>query len=939
VKCSKKNLCFVFFLVLMNAVFAHQIRVGYFLYDGYQNLINGEFSGYGYEYLREIQKYNDWQYDFISSVDERDETGSLTGRQIPLSYDLALKMLEKGELDIVGSVRKSPQREKDFLFPRFGCGIAYEMLTSCSQEKEFIQGDYCIGLRTGSIREAEFTKIYREAGFGNVSFRYFDHNDDMVKALLETKEIDFILSSSLRKTDNENLVYKYNPATHYFIFNKQRFDLLEEFNDAHSELLLQKTTFAEALYAKYYKGTKNSSLWISEKEQKYIMENPIVQVVHDSSWFPIDYADEQGNPKGIIVDIFHLLEEDTGLRFNFISGANYVSTLNLFNDHPSSILAIFANDYAWAEKKGIKMTSPYINLPMSVITSQRFDNISDPTLTVAAVEGYYFTYRYLTAYTNVLLVENVGACLEAVRTKKADITFIATYSAERMLKNPKYSQLFYNTLADMNYNVCIGMHENVDPVLYQILNKAVNNLFQVEIDQCVYDNTLYYTEPETFFYFAEKYGEAIIAALILSLVVVIFIVYLFMLNTRRKKSNEKLALANRKLQKAFSFAEQANRAKTEFLSRVSHDIRTPMNIITGMTDIALDNLNNSSVVKDSLNKILNASDFLLKLINDVLDMSRIETGKMIISRDFFNVSEIVKHLTVFFENKMKEKGLYFSIDTSLVVHDCAGGDAVHIEQVLMNLLSNALKYTHRGSVELVIKEVERDASFSLFTFTVRDTGIGIKIESLSKIWEPFEKEREDGSSVSFGLGLAIVKSLVNLMGGTVSAESTEGEGSSFTVILPLEVRKNEIHNSVVVEVEEEKKTYEFNNECVLIVEDNELNMEIAQVMLSAQKIRSEAAMNGSDAVMKFSNSAPDYYSAILMDIRMPVMDGREATRIIRSLNRADAKTIPIIAMSADAFTEEIKISQSAGMNEYITKPIRRQELYRVLDKWINLKGK
>ena len=939
-KYSKKSLCLVFFLVLMNALFPHQVRVGYFLYDGYQNLTDGEFSGYGYEYLREIQKYNDWQYEFISRVEERDETGALTGRQIPLSYDLALKMLEKGELDIVGSVRKSPEREQRFLFPRFGCGIAYEMLTSSSQKKEIVPGNYMIGLRTGCIREEEFTKIYKKAGFDNVFFRYFDHNDDMVKALLETKEIDFILSSSLRKTDNENLVYRFNPATHYFIFNKERFDLLEEFNTAQAELLLQKTTFAEALYAKYYKGRKNSSLWISEKEKNYIAKNPVVQVIHDSSWFPIDYADDQGNPKGIIVDIFHLLEKDTGLRFNFISGANYVSTLNLFNDHPSSILAIFANDYAWADKKGIKMTSSYINLPMSVITSQRFDDISDPNLTVAAVEGYYFTYRYLSGYEDVLLVENVEACLEAVRTKKADITFVATYSAERMLKNPKYSQLLFNTLADMNYNVCIGMHENVDPVLFQILNKAVNNLYQVEIDQCIYDNTLYYKEPEDFDYFAQKYGEAIIAALILSLVVVIFIVYLFMLNTRRKKNNEKLALANRELKRAFSFAEQANRSKTEFLSRVSHDIRTPMNIITGMTDIALDNVNNSAVVKDSLNKILNASDFLLKLINDVLDMSRIETGKMIISRDFFYISEIVKHLSDFFENKMKEKGLYFSIDTSLVVHDYAGGDATHIEQVLMNLLSNALKYTHRGSVDLVIKEVQREASFSLFIFTVRDTGIGIKKESLSKIWEPFEKEREDiSSSVSFGLGLAIVKSLVNLMGGTVSSESTEGEGSAFVVTLPLEVKKNEISSSVTLDsAVEEKKTYEFNNECVLIVEDNDLNMEIAQVMLSTQKIRTEAAMNGSDAVMKFSNSEPGYYAAILMDIRMPVMDGREATRIIRSLNREDAKRIPIIAMSADAFTEEIKISQSAGMNEYITKPIRRQELFRVLDKWINLKG-
>ncbi len=928
-------------LILLHSLFSRQVRVGYFLYEGYQNLVNGEYSGFGYEYLKEIQKYNTWQYEFITEVPSLDGKGNPTGSYIPLSYARALDMLEEGSLDIVGSVRKTPEREQRYLFSNFGCGIAYEMLTACESKQEIETGKkIVIGLRSGCVREEEFTEIYTKAGFSDISLRYFDYDNEMLKALKETKEIDYILSSSLRKTEGEQLVYKYNPKEHYFIFNKDRSDIADEFNLAQEQILLQKTAFAETLTAKYYKGTKNSTVWISNTEKKYVEEHPVVQVIHDSSWFPVDYADGEGNPKGIVFDIFCILEKDTGIRFNFVPAENYESAITLFKEKKDTILAIFANDYTWAEKNSVKISSSYINLPMSVVSRERVENIYEPSLKVSGVKGYFFNQKYLKGYDTVLLVENVEACLEMVRTKKADITFVSSYSAERLLQKPKYENMYFYTLADMNYDVGIAFHTDTDPELYQILNKAVNNLSEVEVDQCIYDNTLYYMEPENFFYFAEKYGEGLIAGFIILCAVVIFIIYLFLMNTRSKKMNEKLALSNSELQKAFSYAEQANRAKTEFLSRVSHDIRTPMNIITGMTDIALENIQNQDLVKKSLRKILNASDFLLKLINDVLDMSRIENGKMIISHDYFYISGIVNHLIDFFEHRMREKNLSFTIDTSSVIHDYVLGDAVHIEQVLMNLVSNAYKYTEKGSVNITITEEDRDDSYALFTFTVKDSGIGIQKEFISKIWEPFEKERDSksSSSTSFGLGLAIVKSLVNLMGGTTGVQSTEGEGSSFTVKLPLGrfMGDEPLKASDTIE---EQKNYEFHNELILVVEDNELNMEIAQILLHTKNLRSEAVYNGEEAVKKFSQSKSGTYSAILMDIRMPGIDGREATRRIRSLNRKDAFTIPIIAMSADAFAEEIKISQSAGMNEYITKPVKKQELYRVLDKWINFREK
>lgn len=939
---SKKNFVLVIFLLVFTALFAKTIKVGYFLYEGFQNLENNEYSGYGYEYLREIQKYSGWKYEFIFEVPQLDANGLPTGATLPLSYSRALSMLKEGELDIVGSVRKTEEREREFLFPRFSSGIAYEMLTT-KAGTEFAQTfePAVIGIRTGSFREEEFRETIGDELFPNVQFKYFEYNYELEKALLETGEIDFILSSSLRKIKKEEFVYKYNSRAHFFIFNKQRTDLLEEYNNAQDELYIQNTGFKHDLYSKYYKGVGNTSLWLSKSEQEYIKKNPVIRVAHDSSWFPIDYSDAEGNPKGIIYDIFHIIEKQTGFQFVFTAGSNYESTMKLFVDNQTDIHAIFANDYTWADKNNVNMTTSYVNLPMSVVSLNRIDNITDSSLVVAGVKGFFFTEKYLSEYKNILLVDNVEDCMEAVRTKNADLTFVASYSAERLVQKPRYSKLNCYTLADLNYNVCMGIHENVDPVLYQILNKAVNNLSKTEIDQCIYDNTLYYIEPETFSYVMEKYSFIIIVSIILTLLTSAFIVYLFILNNKRKKNNAKLALANIELEKAFRYAEQANRAKSEFLSRVSHDIRTPMNVIMGMTDIALENIVDSQVVETSLNKISGASDFLLELINDVLEMSQIETGKTIITRDFFNLCDLVKKLSDFFEQRMKEKSISFTIDSSAVEHDFVNGDMTHIEQVLMNLLSNAFKYTFQGTVELIITEQQRDSSYSLFTFTVKDTGVGISEDFCEKIWEPFEKgpKESTSSSVSFGLGLSIVKSLVNLMGGTVSVESQISMGSVFTLMLPLEVVRDSdsVEKNRKRNVEKALVDYQFNNECVLIVEDNQLNMEIAQIMLENMGIKTELALDGIEALDKFKQSPIDYYDAILMDIRMPKMDGREATRIIRSLERDDAKTISIIAMSADAFTEEIKISQSAGMNEYVTKPIKKQNLYAALYKAFSVK--
>lgn len=396
----------------------------------------------------------------------------------------------------------------------------------------------------------------------------------------------------------------------------------------------------------------------------------------------------------------------------------------------------------------------------------------------------------------------------------------------------------------------------------------------------------------------------------------------------RKKMEEQMKTA-------LEAAKRANRAKTDFISRMSHDIRTPINAIMGMSNIASTNLRNPEKVRDCLDKMGLSTRFLLSKINDILDMSKLESGKLAIAEKKFQFRELIQELKemIFLQTEEKNQKLEISVDDS--VAEAYLGDDLRLNQILFNLLSNAVSYTlEGGSISLKAEQISGRGEEAWLRITVADNGIGMSEEFQKVLFEPFEQECATEGRVfeGSGLGLPITRSLVQLMGGTIRFESKRHKGITFVVELPFKLLKTEEKE----EAPEEEYDFSqvFQGQRVLVVEDNEINLEIVQTFLESWNLQVDAAENGLIAVEKFKNSQPGWYQLVLMDIRMPVMDGLTATREIRALDRADAGTVPIMALTANVSPGDSQHAKKIGMNEYLTKPVEMKLLHRKIKEFI-----
>lgn len=396
--------------------------------------------------------------------------------------------------------------------------------------------------------------------------------------------------------------------------------------------------------------------------------------------------------------------------------------------------------------------------------------------------------------------------------------------------------------------------------------------------------------------------------------------------------NAELDKSQKKLKAALKAAESANKAKTLFLNSMSHDIRTPMNAIIGFTTLADSHIDNKERVKNYLGKILISSRHLLSLINDVLDMSRIESGKVKIEKVPLSLPKLIDEICTIIQAGVNEKKLDFSLDADRIEDENVLGDSLRIQQVLLNILGNAIKFTPAcGTVSLQVMEKQSasagPADTAIYEFRIKDNGIGMSREFQKHIFEAFS--REESATVSglqgTGLGMAITRNIVDLMGGTIAVTSEEGKGSEFTVCLELEKYKGEDLNT---EEKTDQATVSFEGRKILLVEDNELNQEIAKAILLDYGFAVDAVFDGASAVEKMKGSDGAMYDLILMDIQMPGMNGYEATRKIRGLEDPEKAAIPIIAMTANAFEEDKKKALEAGMNGHIAKPV---EIPRLLD--------
>ncbi len=411
------------------------------------------------------------------------------------------------------------------------------------------------------------------------------------------------------------------------------------------------------------------------------------------------------------------------------------------------------------------------------------------------------------------------------------------------------------------------------------------------------------------------------------------VIYVLMKNHNDKQMLKQQEKVNIILRDAVDIANNANAAKSEFLSHMSHDIRTPINGIMGMTSIAMKNLQDKDRVDDCLQKIDASSKHLLSLINDVLDMSRIESGKTVVNHDPMNIREVAESCSTIVMGQLTGRDLHFVTEFDKFENEYLIGDELHLRQALINILGNAVKFTNDGgSIYFRIREMGAQDGKAKFHFEIEDTGIGMTQGYLQKIWEPFSQETDDISRTHIkgtGLGMAITKKLVDLMNGTIQVESQLEVGSKFTIELAFDI------DEMARKRAEEQAEVPLNltGMKVLLVEDNELNMEIAQVMLEEEGIEITTAENGQIAVDLFVENAPGRFDAILMDVMMPVMDGLTAAQTIRAMSRPDAAEIPIIAMTAQAYEEDIQKTKEAGMNAHLSKPIEMDKVLKTLEKF------
>ena len=444
------------------------------------------------------------------------------------------------------------------------------------------------------------------------------------------------------------------------------------------------------------------------------------------------------------------------------------------------------------------------------------------------------------------------------------------------------------------------------------------------------DHYIYAYVPDSIIF--QTLPQNVIMCLFIYLIVVVLIRMIYRKSQENilKIEREKEQKYQKSLLEAAEKADAANRAKTEFLQRMSHDIRTPLNGICGMLDVGDYYRDNLSRQTECRGKIREASNILQELVNEVLDMSKLESGEIYLEKKPFNICQLVNEVIDVVEKMADEREIKVERKTSEIIHKDLIGSPIHLKRLLMNIMSNAVKYNKDyGKIYLSSKEIssEQDEIVTL-EFKCQDTGIGMSEEFQKHLFEPFAQEQKGGASKfgGTGLGMPITKSLVEKMGGTITFTSEQGVGTTFVSTIPFKINENVARD----EEERDKITASIRGLNILLVEDNELNMEIAEFVIQSEGASVVKAWNGQEAVEAFEKSASGEFDIILMDVMMPVMNGYEATESIRSMDRSDAKKIPIIAMTANAFVEDRIKSKEAGMNEHVSKPIDMKLLVKII---------
>ena len=756
-------------------------------------------------------------------------------------------------------------------------------------------------------------------------------NED-VKKKLDNNEIDCFVSleESLWSERGISCVTTIGKSGIYFVMNKERSDIKQELDYAMRQLDQNSPFFKSDLYKKYF--TLDYTQFLTGNEKSYIQEHGSIRIGFldkDPVVFSMDQKSSQLS--GTLAEYISFARDCLGnhtLDFDIVAFDDYDKMIKALQNHKIDVIYYVSRNSDVAEKKGYALTNTaWMYSLMAVTDQEKFDE--DEAYTVAVPKNKVALKQHIAYYYpqwKLVDCDTINDAANMVVHDKVDCFIMGSSQVLRYDNKNLKSIPLTKTMEG-----CFAVKDG-DATLLSILNKTIKAMPSDMLTSAIamYEST---ADKVTFYAFL-KDNLNVVLALAMGVIIIILV-----LLQRARIASENTQKLNDKLEIALKKAEDASLAKTQFLHNMSHDIRTPMNAIIGYSQLMEDELEGyeSSKVSDYLKKLQKSGNVLLSIINNVLDMARIESGRMEVDENYANIEDIRQRLFEMFEDEAKKKNIHVKY-TLNIEHKHVMADVTKVEEIFVNILSNALKYTpSNGSITVDVDELECDEpGYMVVQTNVSDTGIGMSQEYLDKIFDAFTREKSTTTSKisGTGLGMAIVKKYVDLLGGTIDVKSELGKGSTFIVTLKYKIAdacyyaKDKNENS-----ELDYKILEGKH--ILLAEDNDLNAEIAITILERAGLKVDRVENGVECVNKAIENQCGTYDLILMDIQMPKMDGYKATKEIRSLQDQAKACIPIVAMTANAFEEDKKKAFGSGMDGHIAKPINIEDLFVVLTDIIN----
>lgn len=900
------------------------LKVGFYACDGYHMINeNGVRSGYGYDFLRLAARYLDVTYEYVGYED---------------SWEDMCKMLTNGEIDFVTSAFQSPEREEEFDFSK-PIGTNSGILSIKSGNAAIVAQDYetyndiTVGMLKNDSRIESFKTFAKEKGFTYRTVYY--PNIDELTAALEKGSVDAVVTNSLRQTENERIIERFDTKDFCAMVKKGNEELLEQINYAIDQMNMVEGDWKNELNNKYYAWDNEKNIQFSEEEleiiRQYASGEKTLTISANADRAPYSYV-ENGELKGIIPDYFAKIAEYAGIPYEVKVASSSEELIKWQEDGTANIIVDgrIPNE-SWIEEKDYALTEPYMTMKIAMVTRRDFTG-DIKKIAVINSQGLFGIEEELAKDAEWIMVEGREAGMQAVLNGEADATFVYQYTAQEFVNRDERGLLNYVALESPTYDYRMILCNGVNHAMAGIITKCIYALPDGTIEEIATQYTNYKAENTTLFTLIRIHPALSALVLVMIIAMLLFMVAL----TMKMRENRKLiAIEQKKADEMANLAARekaANDSKSRFLFSMSHDIRTPLNAVIGYTDLALDIEIGNRQLRDYLVKIRHSGTYLMEIINDVLEMSRIESKKVQLNERENNLIDLVEDVAIIVGGEARKKHQLFEVDLSQVQQPCVICDEVRVKEILVNLLNNSIKFTPEGGrVSFwVCQQPSDEVKWGNYEIHVKDNGLGIKEDFLNRLFEPFE--RECSSTISgiqgTGLGLSIVKGYVDLMKGTIDVVSKENHGTEFILRFCFKITEG-VREKKVLQVSDNRKI-QFHDKRVLLVEDNELNREIVSTILTKAGFTVVEADDGLVAVEKVKESKGTYFDVILMDIQMPGMDGYTATREIRSLPDRKMANVPIIALSANAFEEDRKESLQAGMNAHIAKPLQMEELVRTL---------